>query len=359
MVILSSPKLKTPMLTLNISDADIELANYERIHNPIETVRKRMDAIYWTKQGFGRTEVAAISGVHRNSVKNYVKLYNAGGLEALRSFEYKGFGSVLSGHRVTLEAYFKEHPPKTAREAVAKVKQLTGTGLSQSEMRRFMHELGMKPLKTGHVPAKADPVAQQLFLEEKLSPLLAMAKAGECHLFFVDAAHFVLLPFVGILWCFARVFIKAAAGRNRINVLGALDAVTLKLETVVNTTYVNAGTIAELLEKLAKRFTQLPIYLVLDNARYQHCDYVKELAKTLGIHLVFLPPYSPNLNLIERVWRYIKKDVLGTHYFDCAKKFHEAIETSLFEINHNHDRMAAMKTLITPRFQTFAQNLLA
>ena len=347
------------MLTLNISDADIELANYERIHNPIETVRKRMDAIYWTKQGFGRTEVAAISGVHRNSVKNYVKLYNAGGLEALRSFEYKGFGSVLSGHRVTLEAYFKEHPPKTAREAVAKVKQLTGTGLSQSEMRRFMHELGMKPLKTGHVPAKADPVAQQLFLEEKLSPLLAMAKAGECHLFFVDAAHFVLLPFVGILWCFARVFIKAAAGRNRINVLGALDAVTLKLETVVNTTYVNAGTIAELLEKLAKRFTQLPIYLVLDNARYQHCDYVKELAKTLGIHLVFLPPYSPNLNLIERVWRYIKKDVLGTHYFDCAKKFHEAIETSLFEINHNHDRMAAMKTLITPRFQTFAQNLLA
>lgn len=356
---MSSPKLKTPMLTLNISDADIELAKYERIHNPIETVRKRMDAIYWTKQGFGRSEVASISGVHRNSVKNYVKLYNAGGLEALRCFEYKGFNSVLSGHRVTLAAYFKEHPPKTAREAAAKVKQLTGTGLSQSEMRRFMHELGMKPLKTGHVPAKADPVAQQQFLEEKLSPLLAMAKAGECHLFFVDAAHFVLLPFVGILWCFARVFIKAAAGRNRINVLGALDAVTLKLETVVNTTYVNAETVAELLEKLAERFTQLPIYLVLDNARYQHCDYVKELAKTLGIHLVFLPPYSPNLNLIERVWRYIKKDVLGTHYFDCAKKFHEAIENSLFEINHNHDRMAAMKTLITPRFQTFAQNLLA
>jgi transposase len=347
------------MLTLNISKADIELANYERIHNPIETIRKRMDAIYWTSQGLGRKAVSAISGVHRNSVRSYVKLYNAGGLAALRHFEYKGFDSVLSGQRVTLEAFFREHPPRTAREAVAKVKELTGTSLSQSEMRRFMHELGMKPLKTGHVPAKADPVKQQLFLEDKLSPLLAKAMAGECHLFFMDAAHFVLLPFVGILWCFARVFIKAAAGRNRINVLGALDPVTLKMETVVNTTYVNAETIAELLGKLAERFTQLPIYVVLDNARYQHCDYVKELAKTLGIHLVFLPPYSPNLNLIERVWRYIKKDVLGTHYFDCAKKFHAAIETSLFEINHNHDRMADMKTLITPRFQTFAQNLLA
>lgn len=347
------------MLTLHISDADIALANYERIHNPIESIRKRMDAIYWTSQQYGRTEVATISSVHRNSVRNYVKQYNAGGLEALFRFDYKGFDSVLAGQRVTLVAYFREHPPRTAREAVAKVEQLTGTKLSQSEMRRVMHEMGMKPLKTGHVPAKADPVKQQIFLEEKLSPLLSMAKAGECHLFFMDAAHFVLLPFVGILWCFERLFVKAAAGRNRINVLGALDAATLKLETVVNTTYVNAETIAELLKKLAKRFTHLPIYVVLDNARYQHCDYVKELAKTLGIQLVFLPPYSPNLNLIERVWRYIKKDVLGTHYFDCAKKFHEAIQTSLFEINHNLDTIANLKTLITPRFQTFAQNLLA
>ncbi len=347
------------MLTLNISQADIELANYERIHNSILSIRKRMDAIYWTSQGKSRQEVALMSGVHRNSVRTYIKLYNGGGMDALRRFDYKGFDSVLSGHRVTLKDYFEEHPPRSSKEAVAKVRELTGTELSQSEMRRFMHGLGMKPIKTGHVPAKADPEKQQRFVEETLGPLLVMAREGKCHLFFMDAAHFVLLPFVGILWCFQRVFIRAASGRNRINVLGALDAATLKMETVVNTTYVNAETIVELLRKLAGRFQQLPIYVVLDNARYQHCDFVKELAKTLGINLLFLPPYSPNLNLIERVWRYIKKDVLGTHYFDCAKKFHAAIEKSLFEINHHPDRMADMKTLITPRFQTFAQNLLA
>ena len=164
---------------------------------------------------------------------------------------------------------------------------------------------------------------------------------------------------MGILWCFNRVFIKAAPGRNRINVLGALNAVTLKMETVVNTTYVNAETVAELLRKLARHYGSLPIYVVLDNARYQHCNFVKELAASLGIHLVFLPPYSPNLNLIERVWRYIKKDVLGTHYYECANKFHEAIKQALFEINHKQERMDDMKTLITPRFQTFAQNLMA
>ena len=345
------------MLTLNISQADIEYARYERIENPIARIRKRMDAIYWTSQGLSRGEVSLQTGVHRNSVKNYIKLYNKGGLNALMTFGFKGFDSILMKHRVTLEEYFEKHPPRTAKEAAAKILELTGTDLGVDEVRRFMHKIGMKPLKTGHVPAKADPVKQQLFIEDKLNPLIDKANAGECHLFFSDAAHFVLHPFVAVLWCFTRVFIKAAAGRNRINVLGALNFATLKMETVINTTYVNAETIAELLQKLAARFSDRPIYLVLDNARYQHCDFIKNLAKDLGIELLFLPPYSPNLNLIERVWRYIKKDVLGTRYFDCPKKFHEEIKKAVSEINNEQRRINDMKSLITPNFQTFAQNL--
>lgn len=346
------------MLTLNISDADIELAKYERIQHPIATIRKRMDAIYWVSQGFTRGEVADKSGVHRNSVKNYVKLYNKGGLDALRTFNYKGFDSVLMSRRTTLEAYFRDNPPRKAKEAAAKVEELTGEKMSVDQVRRFMHKIGMKPLKTGHVPAKADAEKQQMFLQDTLQPLIKMAQSGECFLFYMDAAHFVLMPFVGILWCFARMFVKAASGRNRINVLGALNAVTLKMETVVNTTYINADTIAEMLKKLAQSYQGLDIYIVLDNARYQHCVFIKELAASLGIHLVFLPPYSPNLNLIERVWRHIKKDVLGTHYYDCAYKFHSAIKQALMDINHNQKTRQDMKTLLTPNFQTFAQNLL-
>lgn len=346
------------MLTLNISDADIELARYERIHNPIASIRKRMDAVYWTSQGYGRCEVASLSGVHRNSVKNYIKLYNRGGLDALLAFQYKGFDSVLMGHRLTLEAYFRKHPPRTAKEAAAKVEELTGTALSVDEVRRFMHKIGMKPLKTGHVPAKADAEKQKAFLENTLLPLVRMAQAGECSLFYMDAAHFVLMPFVGILWCFARMFVKAASGRNRINVLGALNAATLKMETVVNTTYINSDSIAEMLRKLAIRYQGSDIYIILDNARYQHCAYIKELAASLHVQLVFLPAYSPNLNLIERVWRYIKKDVLGTRYYDCANKFHDAIRQALTDINNDQKTRLGMKTLLVPNFQTFAQNLL-
>lgn len=154
------------------------------------------------------------------------------------------------------------------------------------------------------------------------------------------------------------MFIKAAYGRNRINVLGSLNFVTRTMGTIVNTTYVNVDTVAELLKKLAKRYKGKPLYLVLDNAQYQHCDYIRELAISLQVQLVLLPPCSPNLNLIERVWRYIKKDVSDTRYHDCAQKFHLAINQTLLDINHKLNTRHTLKSLITPKFQTFIQNLL-
>lgn len=346
------------MLTLNILEADKLTAKLERLTHPIARVRLRLDALYWTSEGYSRDKVADLCGIHRNSVKNYIKLYNKSGLNALKTFDYKGFESVLMGHRVTLETYFREHPPRTAKEARFKVEELTGTNMSIEEVRRFMHKIGMKPLKTGHIPAKADVDKQQVFLDKTLLPLIQKAQNGECQLLFMDAAHFVLLPFVGILWSFTRLFIKAAAGRNRINVLGALNVVTLQMQTVINTTYVNAQTIAEMLHKLAYAYQGQQIYVVLDNARYQHCNFIKELAEKLNINLVFLPPYSPNLNLIERVWRYIKKDVLSTKYFECATLFHQAIKKAVTDINQCQKTKNDMKSLLKPSCQSFAQNLL-
>ena len=87
------------------------------------------------------------------------------------------------------------------------------------------------------IPAKADPEAQTAYLEQEIEPRLAEAQAGKRAVFFVDAAHFVLAPFLGFLWSLTRVFVKAPAGRQRFNVLGALNAITHELVTVTNDTY--------------------------------------------------------------------------------------------------------------------------
>ena len=114
--------------------------------------------------------------------------------------------------------------------------------------------------------------------------------------------------------------------------LGALNAVTHEVITVCNNTYINTGSVIELLFKLRKRFleTGIPISIVLDNAAYQRCYQIEHLASIMEIELVFLPPYSPNLNLIERLWKFIKKKcVYGIEYSnfeDFSETIQECIE---------------------------------
>ena len=192
---------------------------------------------------------------------------------------------------------------------------------------------------------------QEAFLEQEMKPRLAGAEAGKRRVFFVDAAHCVYGSFLCCLWSLARLFVRAAAGQQRFNILGAFDAVTRELVSVTNTTVANAETMCELLRKITSRGLAVPVTLVLDNARYQKCALVMGLAKTLGIELLFLPGCSPNLNLIERLWRLIKREALYGRYHATFADFKGAIEKTIGELDGKHkDRVASLMTL---NFQVF------
>jgi transposase len=167
---------------------------------------------------------------------------------------------------------------------------------------------------------------------------------------FVDAAHFIFGPFLGFLWCLVRRYIPGPSGRKRYNVLAALDAVSHRLIRVSNDSYINAEAVCALLRAIVKAGYHTPITLVMDNARYQHCALVQALADSLKIELLFLPSYSPNLNLIERVWKFVKKELACKTYrdYDC---FTHAIDDCLRNLNKKHK--LEMDTLLTLRFQTF------
>jgi transposase len=213
--------------------------------------------------------------------------------------------------------------------------------------------MGMKPRQVGQVPSKADPQEQAQWKENKLDPRLAEAQAGQRLVFFMDAAHFVYAPFLALVWCFERLWVKAPSGRQRLNVLAALNATTHEIFTVQNLTYVTAETVCELLRVLAGAHPGMPITLVLDNARYQKCALVQELAWSLGLELLYLPPYSPNLNLIERFWKWVKKKCLYSKYYATSADFQKAIQTCIAQAYHQH--RAELKSLLTLRFQTFKE----
>lgn len=193
---------------------------------------------------------------------------------------------------------------------------------------------------------------QAEFLETKLEPLLEEARAGKGHVFFVDAAHFVMGSFLCCVWCLVRLLIRGGSGRKRYSVLGAWNAVARELVSITTDATVSAETMCALLRKLAALGLHGPITLVLDNARYQHCALVIDLAKSLGIHLEFLPSYSPNLNLIERLWKFIKKQVLYGRHYATFPEFCAAIDGCLAKIPITEYR-EKLKSLMTHNFQTF------
>jgi transposase len=206
-------------------------------------------------------------------------------------------------------------------------------------------------LKAGGIPCKADPEVQKEFLENTMEPLIAAAKRGEAYLYYVDAAHFVLGAFLSYLWCKFRVFIRTPSGRKRYNVLGAYNAITGAMVSVTNTAYINSSSVIELLGKLRLLHPGRSIKIILDNAAYQRNWVVRWHAALLDIELIFLPSYSPNLNLIERYWKFVKKQCLNNHFYSDFDAFCAAIDDCV----NNADKKYAeeLKSLMTLRFQTF------
>jgi len=184
-----------------------------------------------------------------------------------------------------------------------------------------------------------------------LKPRLQEAEEGKRQVFFVDAAHMVFGSFLCCLWSFARLFVRAASGRQRFNVLGAWNAITQELLAVTNTTVVNTETMCALLRKLAAQKLPGLVTVVLDNARYQRNTVVQTLAASLGIELLYLPSYSPNLNIIERLWRFVKRQALYGRYHATFANFQTAIQDTLSQVSTKHkDKLASLMTL---NFQVF------
>ena len=206
-------------------------------------------------------------------------------------------------------------------------------------------------MKCGSLPAKADPEKQRAFYYGILKPLIDLAKEGTVTLLFMDASHFVMgCDFLGCIYGITRRLIKTYSGRKRYNVLGALNFVSKKVSTVTNDAYITASEVCDLLKKVAAEYVGKPIYIVLDNARYQKCAIVTELASQLGIHLVFIPPYSPNLNLIERLWKHVKNK-LRTKYYDVFDDFQSKIDSIISDTDKND--ITVVNRLIGEKVQLF------
>ena len=328
---------------------------HDRYHHPHPRVQRKMEVLWLKSRGLTHVEIAELADVSSRSVQRYLDEFEQGGLERVRRLGWQGKTCELDEHQQSLEEYVIDHPPRSVREAQQAIERLTGIRRGLSQVRAFLKKVGLSWRKVGTVPAKADHDEQADYLDNKLLPRLEEAKQGKRTVLFVDAAHFVFGPFLGYLWCLVRLFVPGPSGRKRYNVLAALGAITHRVVRVSNHAYINAESVCTLLREVAAAGLRGPITLVLDNARYQKCQVVKALATSLGLELLYLPSYSPNPNLIERLWKFVKKECLGCRVLPTYEAFTTAIDDCLASLSTRHKHQ--MNSLLNLEFQLFDEDV--
>lgn len=160
-----------------------------------------------------------------------------------------------------------------------------------------------------------------------------MAVNGLIKVFFCDGVHMIYGYSGSHCWCEERICVPSAYGRKRVNCLGFMNAVTYQTETIMNDSYLNADTVCEGLKQLREKNPDTWLYVILDNAAYQRCRKVRQCAESLNINLIFLPSYSPNLNLIERLWRFLRQKVNANRFYSSFQEFFEIVKTFLSTVH--------------------------
>lgn len=331
---------------------------YARLKKEGETtssgiIRKRCRALMakMSEPKLSSGRIAAIVGCSRNFVDNLIHVYNNGGIDSvLKTAPIPGRPARLKAHMDEISRRLESGVPRSAAEAAHIIRDVSGISFCLTWTRKIMHRCGFRFIKTQPIPGKACPEKQKEWISA-LQPIIDEAKEGKRKLYFMDAVHFTLEAFTCHVWCKEPLYLKTGAGRNRFNLIGCVDPFSHDIIQSHSMVYVDADQTKAFLEKVRRESGDSPVSIVLDNARYQHCQAVKDKAAELGISLIFLPPYSPNLNIIERLWKYTRRHVLAGKYFDSPAKFHDALR-HFFEVDYiNHK--PCLSPLLTLNFQSF------
>lgn len=188
---------------------------------------------------------------------------------------------------------------------------------------------------------------------------ITYAKHHHSAVLFLDPTHQVHNVVNGYAWQeVGRSHTRAVpsnSGRKRITIIGALNALTLEPTTLMTESNCDSEMMLHMLDEIKKAYpTKKKIYIFLDNAKYQHTASVESKAKTLSVKLIFLPPYCPNLNLIERLWKFLKSVIRKNRYHDTYQKFERAIIDFFKHIDRYESEL---KRLLTLKFEIIESEL--
>ncbi len=314
----------------------------------------KLSVLVMLDEGLTQESISVLLGISIGTVNKCKKKYDSDGLDSYLDRHYVPYqGKLDSEQLVLLEQEVMHGTYTTCAEIAIWISKSFGIDYSESAVLSILKKLDFVYKKTSVVPGKANIEEQALFLAE-LEPFLAETSPDEV-VFFMDAVHPQHNTRSDYAWIKRGVEkqIPSNSGRNRININGAMNAHQPEDVVVVEAETINAGATQELFEKLLEKHADKEkIYVLSDNARYYANTELKAwLSQNPKIQLMHLPPYSPNLNLIERLWKFLRKKVINLHYYPTFEEFRSAIHEFFENLKQYKDEL---KTLMRPNFQRFS-----
>ena len=314
----------------------------------------RIKAIILLGTGWTIRQVVEALLLDDGTIRNYLKRYNSGGLEALLNDNQKGYGGKLSKLEMEqLDNHLNHNTYASTKEIVCYVAKQFRVEYSTSGMADLLHRLHYTYKKPKLVPGKADVKAQEEFVE--FYKELKETKGANDYIYFMDGAHPQHNSVAAYGWIKKGTVkvLKSNTGRKRININGAINIEEMS-PVVGDSDTINAQSTISLLKKIESKHPDAEsIYTICDNARYYRSKKVKEYLEKSKVKLVFLPPYSPNLNLIERLWKFFRKIVLYNKYYETFEEFKKACK-SFFRRSKRYKE--DISSLLTENFQIIEAN---
>lgn len=320
-------------------------------------VHRRINVVLLLDDGWPAERIADALYIDPETVRQHHRLYKTAGIAGLERLAYQGSDPALSDTQIeTLKAELDTHLYMTAKSVCAYVEQTFGITYTPNAMTKLLKRLGYVYKKPKCVPAKADAAVQEAFATETLKPLMAQAGPDK-PLYFVDGMHPAYTGHPAFGWVRRGVDreLKSNHGRVNVNINGALswpDRTVVHLEA----DKITSEAMIMLFDRLAARHPAASaISVVLDNASYNRSAAIKAYLARDGcrIRLVYLPAYSPNLNLIERLWLLLKKTTLWNEHHATFAQFKAAIDGFFGTLG---DRAEQLASLITDKFRFFGRS---
>ena len=304
----------------------------------------KINAIILLGTGWNLKDVREALFLDDETLRCYVEKYRTGGVTALLKTNYPGRRPDLDDKQLkTLSDELDNNIYLTTGAVIEYVKGVFDIEYSASGMRDLLHRLGYTFKKPKLVPGNPDIEAQEEFVryyEEFMEN-----KGDDVEVLFIDAVHPEHNTMAAYGWIRKgqQRRLKTNSGRQRLNLHGAINAESMEM-TVIESESINRDSTIQLLEMLDKKYDYAKeVIVILDNARYHYSQEIRELVEqSPRLKLVYLPVYSPELNLIERVWRFFKKKVLYNKYYENLDEFRKASIKFFRNIDQHYDELSSL-----------------